>query len=59
MYSLESYAVTFLVNLAVDNYRMAVIPCDVHKSSSREPDLTVTSVNYKLSDFMAQGGPPQ
>lgn len=33
-------------------------PCYVRQPFSREPDFAVTSVNYKLSELMAQGGPP-
>jgi hypothetical protein len=36
----------------------AAIPCYVRQPFSREPDFAVTSVNYKLSELMAQGGPP-
>lgn len=34
------------------------IPCYVRQPFSREPDFAVTSVNYKLSELMAKGGPP-
>ena len=36
----------------------ATTPCYVRQPFSREPDFAVTSVNYKLSELMAQGGPP-
>ena len=36
----------------------AAIPCYVRQPFSHEPDFAVTSVNYKLSELMAQGGPP-
>ena len=36
----------------------AAIPCYVRQPFSREPDFAVTSINYKLSELMAQGGPP-
>lgn len=36
----------------------AAIPCYVRQPFSREPDFAVTSVNYKLSELMAKGGPP-
>ncbi|MEQ9460442.1 MAG: helicase-related protein [Phycisphaeraceae bacterium] len=36
----------------------AAIPCYVRQPFSREPDFAVTSVNYKLSELIAQGGPP-
>ena len=36
----------------------AAVPCYVRQPFSREPDFAVTSVNYKLSELMAQGGPP-
>ena len=31
----------------------------VREPFSREPDFGVTSVNYKLADLIAKGGPPQ
>jgi len=36
----------------------AATPCYVRQPFSREPDFAVTSVNYKLSELVAQGGPP-
>ena len=36
----------------------AVKPCYVREPFSREPDFGVTSVNYKLSELVARGGPP-
>lgn len=33
-------------------------PCYVRNPFTREPDFGVTSVNYKLSDLIARGGPP-
>ena len=33
-------------------------PCYVRQPFSREPDFAVTSVNYKLSELVAQGEPP-
>ncbi len=36
----------------------ATTPCYVRQPFSREPDFAVTSVNYKLSEIVARGGPP-
>jgi len=46
-----------IVEVAPENGEAAT-PCYVRWPFTHEPDFAVTSVNYKLPELMARGGPP-
>ena len=48
----------FILAIVIVDGDTTETPCYVSQPFRREPDFSVTSVNYKLSELMAQGGPP-